>query len=1150
MNIRSKKSDVSQKGTAHTVEFYRRKLYAWIQTGPWNKEQKQKICQALQCLNPPEDNNVLANLSEWWTNHGGQCQAIAQSSDRVNLTPQGNGHTNKVCHPISGAYQTLDLPVTDHTDYPDYFNEVKNNTDPKFVFWWLWRFSPEWDQNNTGSLLQAAHPVLPDCSWHSYQNTVSALAGAISHNNPASNNHPYLFLFSFSPIQDFIKASRKFLDFWAGSYLLHYLSAQLCWEIAQQYGPDALIVPSLWSQEIVDALWIQQTQESAHIEQLTKAFHRIGDHQTPIARFKAKESNSLSTAGFPNMITALVPSKEEAKALGIRLSKHITTLWRDIGNRVQKDIRNRVSHYATNIDDQGWQSLWKELNEGLPNIQPTTPSENTDTPQLKETLYKQELESWKPRQIQDANGNTTLLHPGWTWRKLWEAQLDNTWEPYWTAVPLGNPNYSMAWAPPSSNNSSDILLDTWREQQNIMAQPWPGLDLPTSAEKNYPTMNVGTWWGSLQQRLRISLQTIKNTRAWHIPAAPGSRSTVSGQFSAIHPNYNYSLIHTRGEERDLREGGGLPIGSLRFFWMIMARVYPGLFNGTERLNALEVTKRMAWQFGGVAESLGISTQLPAETLDDTTAIEELGGINAEVVAKVDLSTPIPQQVDYDQLIRFPNLSSIASARYLHDAISLESAAGPKNSKPRRYWNQLARILKDWQVPADDNALPTNQKDHRYLFASRTRCRASQVPKTDKVIHPKQKSGQNYNGVMFSSKWLADDMGLQNRSQVQQLRHDVERVHQHVGFTDGSPSDWWAIVLADGDGMGQYVSGSRLHPYEKYLDADVLSTLEQDDKLRDLKSTRKRMGPATHLGLNRALLDFSNRLVPYLTEHRFCGKLIYSGGDDVMAVLPIEDLPEYLMSLRAAWCGATDPFSDPEITFNQQDTRQEYGDYWHPQFHNNEAKRKLPNRPLFTMGHGATLSMGVVIAHKSVPLPTVLETLWSAESDRAKEMPNKNGLCFRVIYGGGNQLEALMNGDLLAPWWNSIYDFENYGKDLAPVFHRLAEELPKRAMITPDGGLVSKAAEVIMSRREAELGDNFQRISTWLAEWEHWAREALKSAWGEEHWYENYIAALQHKRDDLPLGTHPDDLGKLLRFTAFWISERVIRWNWLQEDIAS
>jgi CRISPR-associated protein Cmr2 len=43
-----------------------------------------------------------------------------------------------------------------------------------------------------------------------------------------------------------------------------------------------------------------------------------------------------------------------------------------------------------------------------------------------------------------------------------------------------------------------------------------------------------------------------------------------------------------------------------------------------------------------------------------------------------------------------------------------------------------------------------------------------------------------------------------------------------------------------------------------------------------------MGLSTHGALSRALLDFSNRLVPYLTEQRYAGRLIYSGGDDVLA----------------------------------------------------------------------------------------------------------------------------------------------------------------------------------------------------------------------------------------------------------------------------
>ncbi|NJL62881.1 MAG: hypothetical protein HC903_14910, partial [Methylacidiphilales bacterium] len=82
---------------------------------------------------------------------------------------------------------------------------------------------------------------------------------------------PYLFLFTFSPVQEFIKAARKFLDFWAGSYLLHYFSALLCFEVAKEYGPDAIITPSLWNQEIIDAFILQD--ESLIISTLKEQYN-------------------------------------------------------------------------------------------------------------------------------------------------------------------------------------------------------------------------------------------------------------------------------------------------------------------------------------------------------------------------------------------------------------------------------------------------------------------------------------------------------------------------------------------------------------------------------------------------------------------------------------------------------------------------------------------------------------------------------------------------------------------------------------------------------------------------------------------------------------------------------------------------------------
>lgn len=1015
--------------TTNMSEFYKRKLYALLRSGDLSVQ--------LQGL--PESDRLRDWWSAWERDSDSSrlhlSEAIASSSDRVNLRSVDSTNSQlSLRHPISGQHRDISplLPIITASD----LGAIASWDDAEKVFWWIWRFYPELlSKQDQNGLLYPAHTIIPDCPQHSYRATVSALVGAMfpDGSSESSPEHPYLLLFTFSPVQEFIKASRKFLDFWAGSYLLHYLGAKLCWYIALKYGPDAVITPSLWSQEIIDALMLQRKEKVIN-DLIVRDREKVSDFTAdficltnghPVSRFQNQESTSLSTAGFPNVITALVP-KSHVKDLGEELAKMLKAEWQKIAENVRSHIRGRISDKVATDKD----TIWKAIASEFPSSEDPNP-------------YLRELEKWK-------DGSS------WEWSRLWDAQISNTWETYWTAVPLGHPEKPLEI---SLKSNTEKESKNWKDSQQEIAQSRGDKPIPSTAEEEtYEQLNVGTWWGSLQARLGQSIQAVKNTRTWQIPPAPGERSSLSGQFSAVHPNLLYN--------NKFCEGGGLPASSLRLFWRVMAEVYPGLFNGAEKLNALELTKRMAWQYGGVAASLGIQN-------------------------------PDTSEEDYESWMRFPNLSSIASARFAHD----------NPQKVRQYWEILRRLIEK------EGNFDSEQKKR---FPAKTR-RPFQVPKTDKSINPEGTKGKDYNGVMFSSKWLAEDMKLQ-RQQVNILRTLVNNAHQECGLGDGSPADWWAIVLADGDGMGKYVSGSKLKEYEQYIVKEQVSEQSRNAEGWDeLLATRKRMGPATHVGLNRALLDFSNRLVPYLTEKRFCGKVVYSGGDDVMALLPLEDLPEYLLSLRAAWCGSEDPKGDFE---NE-------GGYWQAK---NIADKGLPDRPLFTMGKDATMSVGIVIAYKSVPLPTVLETLWTAEKDRAKKLPGKDGLCFRVIYGGGNVLEALMKGHLLESWWNFI-SLTTPELDLSPMLYRLAEELPRRATVTECDRLFYQAAGVIWDKSELGQTTDYSRVKdallNWLGEWENWAWEAT------EKWEKR-----QDPSEKPPLGIGADDLGKLLRFSAFWVAKRL------------
>lgn len=1050
MNAASPPTNLPAKLPAGTQDFYARKLYALLQEPHGDRFDNDALRQAI-----PE----LGDRTHWWHTHGDTVQNISSASDRVSLHEGDLPTEIEARHPISGQSQQLEemsIPTaTIRLDAITQAREKLASDDPaetlKRLFFWCWRFYPQLRDTGASALLNPAHRILPDCSIHSYNSTVSALTGAMF---PAEWQHgeaqqPYLLLFTFSPVQEFIKASRKFADFWSGSYMLHYLSAQLCWHIASTYGPDAVITPSLWSQEIIDALLAKSN--SAFDEELR---HR---NENPVDKFNDFSSRSLSTAGFPNTITALVPGKQDAIALGKALQQKLKDIWRETAYLVREDVKKKV---IAHLSEGGIEDVWAQCKDMF--------AEGEE-----QAVYEKELRQF-------------AQHGCWEWNKLWAAQIDNTWQPYFVAVPLGHPEQA------SIRGAANATIEDWIQQQNAIAQP--PVTIPTAAEiATYNQLNVGTWWGSLQARLGQSMQAIKNTRRWELPTAPGERSSLSGQFSALHPRLHY--------KDKFRYGRGMASGSIRLFWQLMSLTYPGLFDGSERLNALELTKRMAWVYGDVAESVGVEvSDFKKKIISDKELAKQRDAKKTRLEKRLRLL--------YERFSRFPNLSSIAAARFIHD----------HPEKTEQYWQTLDQGIRD-----------SLSKQHRRTYKLLTKIRPSNIPKTDAKVNPRRYPRRNLNGVMFSSKWLGQDLGL-DRADAAKLRSVMSQAHQRTGFGDSSPADWWVLLLADGDSMGQYVSGRKLKRYDGYVVQDLVDHKGiSDADWNGFLNTPKRMGPATHVGLNRALLDFSNRLVPHLTEHRFCGKVIYSGGDDVLVALPLADMPGYVRSLRAAWCGGEDP--------NQAFERNGDSGYWQPKA---PVPDNLPDRPLFTMGEGATMSMGIVVAHKSVPLPTVLENLWDAEKEKAKkliggQLPNsqqtiaaKDGLCFKVIYGSGNTSEALMKGHLLEPWWNIVEHYQA-SFDLSPVLNRLAEDLPKHAAVSEHHQMCTYAAKAILLRREdrqIELAE--AAILGWITQWEAWAWAAQQNALTSS---------------SKAIGTSLEDLSALLKFTAFWISHRRQELSW-------
>lgn len=755
----------------------------------------------------------------------------------------------------------------------------------------MWRCYPQVLETHQPQIhLLPADLRIPDTSVWSHASTTAALAGALAGYYSKAEDYPpkgasdwkrsqpHLAIFTFSPVQELIKASRKMRDFWAGSWLLHYLSAKVCWAIANKYGADSLLYPCLYEQPLIDH-WLLQ---------------KYPDFQDWI---KQPSLESVLTAGFPNVIVLILPNNgQDSNALK--------------GNPVRAAMQ-----YARETLHQEWKILGDAV-----------------------LTHLQKHSEWS-----EINPHT------------WEGWLKHQWQTYWIGSAIGNPETQLHQSPDQTEE-----FKTWVKSQNDFAQSQPELFHKDEVEIKFikaifelnsesaapdrverSNLNIGSWWGSLFDQTRRNLSSAKNARNWQIPTAFGPRSTVSGMGSVIHPIYDPQKPDwaTEGQTAD--------------FW----KADLGLFNSIEELNATEVLKR------------GLHKVLMQQLFPNDSS----------------------RWSEKPPLV-YPDLSSGTAGwlRHLEETGQLEKVD---------FYHAACQQICDrfsWTTPHED--APASMPWGIPWIAEK---------------HPQWK-----NPRLLNPGWLLDDYHpdstLSPTAQKQAKQQETQKLRKCVDslFSVNNPTDWYVLAAGDGDGMSEWLKGAKLHEYNRYIPEALHSKIQQLPEacrvsFEAFLGVRKRMGPATHSALSRALLDFSNQLVPYLTQERYAGRLIYSGGDDVLAYTNLWEWDRWLWDIRSCFRGDDDPRH--EFT-NQQ------GNYWSWA---QNTPSPVANRPLFTMGSSATISFGIVIAHQSVPLAIALEHLWEAE-EQAKEHlsptgEQKDAVQVRAIYANGNLLEATAKFDVFFEW---------------------------------------------------------------------------------------------------------------------------------------
>lgn len=232
---------------------------------------------------------------------------------------------------------------------------------------------------------------------------------------------------------------------------------------------------------------------------------------------------------------------------------------------------------------------------------------------------------------------------------------------------------------------------------------------------------------------------------------------------------------------------------------------------------------------------------------------------------------------------------------------------------------------------------------------------------------------------------------------------------------GKPSDkpeaYYALILLDGDKMGAWISGTDPDKLLKTRDTfhpqireRMKAHFTHPEHLTYLGAERA-VSPSRHMAISSALNSFALTLAQDIVENRCKGKLLYAGGDDVMALVAVDDLLACLTLLRAAYGG---------LSLHDKDDPKEPGPLARSLQLDLDGLKLggghalLDGRLLRLMGEYATASAGAVIAHHSAPLGAVLRRLREAEK-RAKNKGGRDAFAITLMKRGGGATE------LTLPW---------------------------------------------------------------------------------------------------------------------------------------
>ena len=254
------------------MNLWRRKLAAYLHDPP-----EKPYDYGRRHLDRAKTHAESFGVAELWGKMGGNPDWSAAAADRF-VFPHGSklgdalGEEPSIAfvHPLAGRPESgkpslpasgLEYPGQDQAEA--WLSQIRpewKSNDPQEQFLRAWR---KWSDHAAEHAAGETHGAellpylpadtrIPDASiWH-HCAVVSALEGTRPDSGGALA--PAFVIFQVGPVQEFISQARSTRDLWSGSYLLSWITMHAIKHVADRFGPDAIIFPSLKGQPLYEFL--------------------------------------------------------------------------------------------------------------------------------------------------------------------------------------------------------------------------------------------------------------------------------------------------------------------------------------------------------------------------------------------------------------------------------------------------------------------------------------------------------------------------------------------------------------------------------------------------------------------------------------------------------------------------------------------------------------------------------------------------------------------------------------------------------------------------------------------------------------------------------------------------------------------------------